>query len=412
MSKPLLDLVIRAESPSLCGEKRVACIPENLRGYDYAIEPSLQRILPLMAYPAIRWDDAFIKEPTLIVGVKPFEPELVFLGQTHACFAHVIKGQRENMPLLRAFIDQGASLFDYECIRSPVTGKRLLGFGFFAGVAGTVEGLLGLNQLRSLRGEPEAVPGLKKRINFKSSLDAILENSSPNDLKVLIIGTGKVANGARDVCELLGLEEISAFELGNANVPSFSQVSVQDVIKRTQGGEVDYEEYKEYGAECYKGNLLPLLKGVSLVVYGAYWDEKYPKLLTREDIAKLIEAGSAPEMIADVTCDPGGSFECTTHESTLDNPFYTYFPKSEICEQGVSERKDGLPVMAVSNLPTVFPLDASRGFSMDLAPFLPELVEFGKGLVSPDNLSPELLGALIVYKGELMEKYKYLEKYL
>jgi hypothetical protein len=72
-----------------------------------------------------------------IMGVKEVKTSQVRPGQTVMCFSHTIKGQSHNMPLLQHFLDQGASLMDYEVIVDD---------------AGRAAG--GLRSLRGPRGRP------------------------------------------------------------------------------------------------------------------------------------------------------------------------------------------------------------------------------------------------------------------
>lgn len=57
--------------------------------------------------------------------------------RTHVMFSHTAKGQMYNMPLLSRFVDDSGGdmaprLVDYELLTGP-DGKRVVGFGWFAG---------------------------------------------------------------------------------------------------------------------------------------------------------------------------------------------------------------------------------------------------------------------------------------
>jgi alpha-aminoadipic semialdehyde synthase len=56
-------------------------------------------------------------------------------------FSHTIKAQDYNMPLLDKLLELRIRLIDYECIRDEK--ERLVAFGRYAGIAGTVDFLRG-----------------------------------------------------------------------------------------------------------------------------------------------------------------------------------------------------------------------------------------------------------------------------
>ena len=74
---------------------------------------------------------------------------------THLMFSHTAKGQEYNMPLLAHFIAPSWAsnqtkqhfpcLIDYELLTDE-NGKRTVGFGWFAGVAGVLESLAAMAQ--------------------------------------------------------------------------------------------------------------------------------------------------------------------------------------------------------------------------------------------------------------------------
>lgn len=59
------------------------------------------------------------------------------------CFSHTIKAQSANMKMLDAFLERNVRLIDYECMVDS-RGKRVVGFGQFAGTAGMIDALRGL----------------------------------------------------------------------------------------------------------------------------------------------------------------------------------------------------------------------------------------------------------------------------
>jgi len=87
----------------------------------------------------------------VILAVKEVPMPLLIPGRVYVFFAHVIKGQEHNMPLLRQVLDLGITLVDYEKI-ADADGRRLVKFGRQAGQAGMVETLRALGRRLAAEG--------------------------------------------------------------------------------------------------------------------------------------------------------------------------------------------------------------------------------------------------------------------
>src|ERR1700761_322722 len=114
--------------------------------------------LPMYGLPLIAYLAFLTFSSKIVIGIK--EPPLSSLTtwlsspisnggraykipRTHLMFSHTTKGQTYNLPLLSAFLTPDSPrLIDYELLTDKLTGKRSIGFGFFAGVAGTLEGFI------------------------------------------------------------------------------------------------------------------------------------------------------------------------------------------------------------------------------------------------------------------------------
>ena len=62
-------------------------------------------------------------------------------GKTYFYFSHTIKEQSYNRALLQTMIAKGISMVDYETL-THANGRRILGFGRYAGVVGCYNGFL------------------------------------------------------------------------------------------------------------------------------------------------------------------------------------------------------------------------------------------------------------------------------
>ena len=131
-------------------ESRVPLVPQDIAGIlrqswakslGFLVQPSPTRAYAdrdFAAVGALIQQD--LSECTLIMGIKEVPVEWLISNKTYVCFAHVIKGQKQNMPLLQALLQQNITLIDYELI-TDAKGKRLVFFGRSAGHAGMFETL-------------------------------------------------------------------------------------------------------------------------------------------------------------------------------------------------------------------------------------------------------------------------------
>ncbi|KAG8376284.1 hypothetical protein BUALT_Bualt09G0047200 [Buddleja alternifolia] len=112
------------------------------------VQPSTKRIHHDALYEDVGCEiSEDLSECGFILGIKQpkLELEMILPDRAYAFFSHTHKAQRENMPLLDKVLAERATLFDYELITGD-HGKRLLAFGKFAGLAGTIDFLCGLGQ--------------------------------------------------------------------------------------------------------------------------------------------------------------------------------------------------------------------------------------------------------------------------
>ena len=88
-----------------------------------------------------------------VFGIKEMPKESFQPGKAYVFFAHVIKGQSYNMTMLQRMLDQGCTLIDYERVVDD-KNRRLIFFGWHAGVAGMINTLWSLGQRLAWKGIP------------------------------------------------------------------------------------------------------------------------------------------------------------------------------------------------------------------------------------------------------------------
>jgi len=169
-----------------------------------------------------------------------------------------------------------------------------------------------------------------------------------------------------------------------------------------------YENPQEYKTQFER-----YLNYLTILVNASYWDTPYPRHVTRQFIKSLYRSGKAPRLsvIGDISCDIEGGIEITLKATDPGSPYFSYDALADKAIDGFD--KSGPVVMAVDNLPSELPRDASVYFSSVLRTLLPEIVPvnfsapFGQ-LDLPDHLKK----AIILFHGKLTPDYEYLEQYL
>ena len=126
-------------------ERRVPLIPSHTREImlrhpvEIRLQPSSIRIFSDEDY---RREGAQINEDLtpcpIIFAVKEIPVPFFEKEKTYIFFSHTIKGQLQNMPLLKKMIDFQCTLIDYEKIVNK-QGQRLVFFGKQAGQAGMID---------------------------------------------------------------------------------------------------------------------------------------------------------------------------------------------------------------------------------------------------------------------------------
>jgi saccharopine dehydrogenase (NAD+, L-lysine-forming) len=430
---------IRHEDKSF--ELRTPIVPADVQylaqqhGLEFVVEPSRQRGFSEANYKEvgakignIRGSDVPVVFALKEIPHTEFEP-----GKVYLFFAHVIKGQPQNMGMLRRLMDVGATLVDYERIVEVPSGKRLIFFGNWAGYAGMAEALraLGLKltaegvkpnpfaklrptfQYDGLKGLEEAIRDVGESIR-KDGLPPVL-----TPCVVGIIGYGNTSKGAQAILDLLPHKEVTPAELPTLAPDSHVVYKVvfheEDTVHpRNPRQAFDLQDYFANGSAKYEAQFSRHLPYLTVIMNCIYWSTKQPRMVTRSDTRELWKRTQAKprlRVIGDISCDIDGAIEFTTQATKPDQPFFTYDPVSGKTSLGVA--KQGIVVMAVDNLPTELPRESSTSFSKTLSQFVPAIAKADYTVPFEKlALPPEIKKAVIVYRGKLTPEYKYLEEYL
>ncbi|TFK51437.1 hypothetical protein OE88DRAFT_1718878 [Heliocybe sulcata] len=364
-------------------------------------------------------------------------------ARTHLMFSHTIKGQAYNMPLLARFLNEGDAqgggsdplprLIDWELLTDE-SGKRTVGFGWFAGVAGVLESLSTLAHVHLEHGvaspflyipRPTLHPSLPSiRASLKRVGDMIKEGGTPRSVGPIVIGvtgSGKVAQGMLDILEDLPVQRVQVKELERlvrdpeADLHKVYLVHAlpQDYFVRVDGQAYEREDYYKnphlYVSQFHT-KIHPYL---TLLLHGAGWAQGYPRVLTNAGLAEALTiAQTLPGgdkargcVVGDVSCDVEGGLEFLPRHSTLSAPFFSTRPP------GHPEGLPGMTVMAVDILPSSLPLDASQHFSKGILPYLQTLIKGYRGEGSRDEgIERALERATVTRGGKLQGGNRWLEE--
>ncbi|KAI4379957.1 hypothetical protein MLD38_006193 [Melastoma candidum] len=427
-------------------ERRVPLAPSHcarlmLGGRDKAgvsriiVQPSTKRIYHDDLYRDVGCeisDD--LSECGLIVGVKQPKSEMILPDRGYAFFSHTHKAQRENMPLLDKILDQRASLYDYELIVGD-HGKRLLAFGKYAGRAGFIDFLSGLGQRYLNLGYSTPFLSLGPSYTYSSLAAAkaavisvgeeIATLGLPKGICPLVFvftGAGNVSAGAQEIFKLLphtyvdsnklpGLFETTG-DLTTAvrkSKRSFQVygcvVTCQDMVVHKDSNKAfdkaDYYAHPEHYVPIFHDKVAPY---ASVIVNCMYWEKRFPRLLSTEQLRHLIMKECKLIGVADITCDIGGSIEFVNQTTQIESPFFRYDALTNSYHNDMEG--NGLICSAVDILPTEFAKEASQHFGDILSGFLRKLASTDDIITLPDHLRR----ACIVHKGKLTTLYEYIPR--
>ena len=144
------------------------------------------------------------------------------------------------------------------------------------------------------------------------------------------------------------------------------------------------------------------LDKTDILINATYWKKGVPKLFK---LNKMLSEKFQIKLIADISCDINGLIPCTKQSSTIQNPFYNYNPIEDKIEKAFVN-KDLTTIMAVDNLPSELPKDASKNFGDQLINNVLESL-IGDGLNSK-----RIKEATISKDGNLTKHFLYLKDYI
>jgi saccharopine dehydrogenase (NAD+, L-lysine-forming) len=319
-------LWVRAEARPT--EQRAPLVPADAQalaagGWRVTVEESPTRVVPVDEYravgcevvPAGSWPEA--PADAVVLGIKELPDRPRELRHTHVYFAHAFRGQEGASELLARFAEGGGELLDVEYLTED--GRRVVAFGYWAGYVGAG---LGVRAARGRLAGPLA-PGT--RATFDASLaDA---DAGSGTLRALVIGArGRSGRGAVDALGVAGAQ-VTEWDLGETADLDRDALLAHDLLVNCVASAAPGE---------------PFLRPVDLAA-----------------------AGRRLTTVADVTCDV-----TSEHNRISVNTAVTSWADPV---RLVHDAGSPVGVIAIDNLPSLLPREASVDFSAALLAQLPDL---------------------------------------
>jgi alanine dehydrogenase len=334
-----------------------------------------------------------VEDCDIFFGIKEVNAETLIPRKTYLFFSHTKKKQAYNQQLFRTIIDKKITLIDYECMEHE-DGQRILGFGFFAGIVGAHNGIMGYGN----RTGAYSLQRVYKQKSFRELIHTYFGLKLP-PVKIAVTGSGRVAHGILEIMNLLEVIEVEPAEYlsRNFSYPVFTQLKGADLYAPKKGGPYNREHFHA-DPSSYKCLFYPYTKVSDILMNGIYWDKDVPRLF---ELDHLREEDFKIQTIADITDDKGGSVPCNLGDTPIDNPIYGVDKNS--FEKTPPYLPASVDVMAVGNLPNELPRDASRYFGEQLLKHIfTDLVGEGSAIIDK---------ATMAKKGELTSHFEYLRDY-
>ncbi|MFE0423195.1 saccharopine dehydrogenase [Streptomyces sp. NPDC058953] len=325
------------------------------RGVRITVEDSAQRVVPLGEYvragcdtaPAGSWPQA--PDDAYVLGLKELPDEPSALRHRHIYFGHAYKGQPGARALLGRFTAGGGTLLDLEYLTHD-DGRRVAAFGYWAGYVGAALAVL----------------------HRRGTLKAPLPTMDLVELDGLLRG-----GGAPDAGEAAGDPGAGDPKVGEATGEASAGLGagalVIGALGRSGRGACDALETAGIApvrwdvAETRNLDRAALLSH-GLVVNTVLVNRPVPPFLTPE---ALRSPDRRISVLSDVTCDVGSACNVL--------PVYDEVTSWERPVRRLVDGDRPVDLIAIDNLPSLLPAEASRAFSAELWPQLLNLPGPGGG---------------------------------
>jgi saccharopine dehydrogenase (NAD+, L-lysine-forming) len=303
-------------------EHRTPLIPLHIKeliniGFIIYIQSSVHRIYTDLEYKHVGaiitdkcWHDDLFNS-ALIIGIKDFINLHKLSNHIHIYFSHSYKNQLNSEKILQSFAKSDSYIYDFEYFLNK-DNKRIIAFGYYAGLVGAV---LGLNQYYNKLNKKSNINNLIPWNSYNDMISTVqkreMELNLGNKLNICIIGSnGRCGLGVQNILKELNL--------------LYDVISKDDLINEN------------------------LLKKYDIIYNCILLDEKYNRIWFDKytNFNKSI-------IIVDISCD----------YSKVNNPILLYDNATSWMEP-VYNYNEFVDIIAVDNLPSLLPKESSDAFSV------------------------------------------------
>lgn len=344
----MTHLWIRHESRET--ERRAPVVPTDVAtlveaGFRVTVEHSPQRIFTTDEYEAVGAELAeaggWVEAPrdAFVLGIKELPEAPAELRHRHIFFAHSFKGQVGAAETLARFRRGGGQLYDIEYLTDD-NGRRVVAFGYWAGYVGAALGVL------HLAGRMQTPLHPMERLELDEQLVEAGRHGVSTALALVTGVRGRSGRGAQAALAVAGLP-----------VTRWDRRETRDLHKQA-------------------------LLGHDMLVNCVVTTVPAKPFVVAEDL----EHERRLRVLADVTCDVTSE----TNMLPVNSAITTWTAPARRLHDG-DEDNPPLDVIAIDNLPSLLPREASEGFSADLTHHL-------LGLADVERPSSPWLAAAAAYR--------------
>ncbi|MDB2317737.1 NAD(P)-dependent oxidoreductase [Flavobacteriales bacterium] len=345
-------------------DKRVVLTPhqcvELLKQYpetELVVQPSQMRKFSDLEYSDLGISlQEDLSDCDVLFGVKEVLVDSLIEGKKYFFFSHTIKKQSHNRDLLRRVLALKITLVDYEVLTDS-RGRRLVGFGRYAGIVGCYNAFLTLGRRTGLF-------DLKRvyTCDDRTEMEAELKKMQLSNIKIVTTGTGRVGKGVKELLDIVGVRQVSIHEFLNHTFKEavYVQLETMDYFERSDHGPSFKPDFYDNPSE-YRSDFMKFAQVADVFIAGHFHAPDAPPLFTPEDAKS---SKFKIRIVSDISCDINGPVASTIRPSSIENPIYGYHPES--ASEDDFDKESVISVVAIDNLPCELPKDASEGFGAEL----------------------------------------------
>lgn len=364
----------------------------------FVVQPSDGRCLPDNLYQEAGIEiNENISDCEVLMGIKEVPKKQLIPNKKYFFFSHTIKAQPYNKGLLKKVLQEKITLLDYEVLTNEQQ-QRVIAFGRFAGIVGAHNGMM-------TYANKTQIFELQQMHQYDDYAAAIAHYKTLKfpKMKIVLTGNGRVANGAAEVFDYMGIEKVvpQDFLTKDYNTAVYTQLDCSDYVAKKDNSAFDLQDFYK-NPQDYKSIFEPYTQVADLMVNGIFWANDAPAFFSKEDMKR---AEFNIKVIADVTCDiaPVSSIPSTLFASTIAEPVFGYDPHTETAVAPYQPHT--IDMMTIDNLPNELPKDASKSFGEQ---FTANVIEELLGLKNTGMLER----ATIAENGVLGKHFQYLQDYV